>query len=328
MPLISVILPVYNGEQTIGETIKSVLNQTFSDLELIVINDGSQDSTLEVISLIKDPRINVFSYPNAGQAASRNRGLARACGEYIAFIDADDLWTADKLEAQLTALQENPQAAVAYSWSDYINESGQFLRKGSHITINGNAYAKLLLLDFLDNGSNPLIRTQALTEVGIFDVSLTPAEDWDMWLRLASCYEFVAVPSPQILYRVSANSMSANVVRLEAASLQVIERAFAQAPASLQYLKKYSLANLYKYLTFKALEGSPEQHKGLAATRFLFCAIKNDPSLTTHWRVLLKLLFKISALALLPAKQAQALLTKVKTLSNTNTLLNYISVNI
>jgi glycosyltransferase involved in cell wall biosynthesis len=109
MPLISVVIPVYNGEKTIQETIKSVLNQTFQSLELIIVNDGSNDETLKVISIIKDPRIKVFSYPNAGLSASRNRGLAHATGEYISFIDADDLWTPDKLEAQLKVLQENPK---------------------------------------------------------------------------------------------------------------------------------------------------------------------------------------------------------------------------
>src|SRR4028118_1289230 len=255
MPIFSVIIPVYNGEKTIQETIESVLNQTFTDFELIVINDGSQDSTLEIVERIQDSRLNVFSYPNAGQAASRNRGFSHASGEYISFIDADDLWTPDKLEAQLRALQDNPQAAVAYSWTKCIDESGQFSRRGSHISATGDVYGKLLLIDFIENGSNPLIRRQALIKVGSFDESLPAAEDWDMWLRLAACYEFVAVPSSQILYRQSANSWSANVLKQGAGSLQVMERAFNQAPESLQHLKPASLANIYKGLTFKALEG-------------------------------------------------------------------------
>ena len=330
MPLISVIIPVYNGERTIQETIESVLNQTFSDLELIVINDGSQDSTLEIVSQVTDPRLKVFSYPNAGQAASRNRGFALASGEYISFIDADDLWTPDKLEAQLKALQANPQAAVAYSWSDYIDDNGQFLRRGSHITVNGDVYANLLLQDFLDNGSNPLICRQALTEIGGFNETLTPAEDWDLWLRLASRYHFVAVPSPQILYRVSAisTSASANVFKLERACLRVIEQAFAQAPVSLQYLKKDSLANLYKYLIYKALEGFPVPKRGREALRFLLSCIRNDPSMLRQGRILLKVVLKSVAVALLPAKQAQAFLNKVKKLSDIHTILLQIQTNI
>jgi glycosyltransferase involved in cell wall biosynthesis len=320
MPIISVIIPVYNGQKTIRETIESVLNQTFKDFELIVINDGSQDATLEIISSVPDCRLKVFSYPNAGQAASRNRGFSHSTGEFIAFLDADDLWTPDKLEAQLKALQNNPQAAVAYSWTNCIDESGQFLREASYSTVSGDVYAKLLLTDFLDNGSNPLIRRQALVEVGDFDESLPPAEDWDMWLRLAARYHFVAVLAPQVLYRQSANSESSNLLRLESACLRVIERTFTQAHDSLQHLKKHSLANLYKYLIFKCFDRSVKRSRALVATKFLWCAIRNEPSLLKK-RITWKVLLKILIVVLLQPQPAQALLTKMKRLANLDTLL-------
>jgi glycosyltransferase involved in cell wall biosynthesis len=327
MPLISVIIPVYNGEKTIQETIESVLNQTFTDFELIVINDGSQDATLEIVERIQEPRLKAFSYANAGQATSRNRGVSHACGEYISFIDADDLWTPDKLEAQLRALQDNSQAAVAYSWTKCIDELGNFSRRGSHISVSGDVYAKLLLIDFIENGSNPLIRAQAIAEVGGFDESMTPSEDRDLWLRLAARYHFVAVPSPQVLYRQSPNSASANILRMEAASLRVIEQAFSQAPEFLQYLKQSSLANIYKGLTFKALEEPLERQRGLTAARLLWNSIKNDPALLRS-RVILKVLFKIAVVTLLPSQQAQALLTKAKGLANTTTLLGYLQLDV
>lgn len=307
MSLISVIIPVYNGGKTIRETIESVLNQTFRDFELIILNDGSQDSTLEVVSSIQDSRLKVFSYPNAGLATSRNRGTFHAVGEYISFIDADDLWTPDKLETQLKALQDNPEAAVAYSWTNYIDESGQFLRRGGYLTANGDVYAKLLVVDFLENGSNPLIRRQALIQVGGFDESLPAAEDWDILLRLAAQHSFVAVPYPQILYRVSASSMSAHVVRQETACLKVLDRAFNQAPESLQYLKKYSMANLYRYLSFKVLDAYPERKRGLIAARFLWKLITNDlASLKQYstWQVL----FRVAVWVLLPPHKAQRLI--------------------
>jgi glycosyltransferase involved in cell wall biosynthesis len=323
MPLISIIVPVYNGEKTIEETIATALRQTFKDFELIVVNDGSKDTTLEIVSNIQDPRLRIFSYENKGQAASRNRGLAHATGEFIAFLDADDLWTPDKLGFQLMALEENPQAAVAYSWTDLIDESGKFLRRGAHVTVNGDVFARLLLSNFLDNGSNALIRKQALTEVGGFDESLPPAEDWDMWLRLAAHYQFVAVPFPQVLYRVSTNSASSNVLRMESASLKVIERALAQAPEALQRLKPRILANTYKYLTYKALEGYPERQKSLIASRFLWHAIKNDPALLRA-RVLWKVWLVIAITGLLPAKKAHAVLANFKFLANINALFGYL----
>lgn len=314
MPLISVVIPVYNNESTIQETIESVLTQSFSDLELIVINDGSQDSTLKIVSSILDARLKVYSYPNAGLAATRNRGVSHASGEYISFIDADDLWTPDKLEAQFKALQANPQAAVAYSWTDWIDESGQFLRPGGHISVSGDVYAKLLLRDFVESGSNPLIRAEALAEVGGFDESLPAVEDWDMWLRLAARYEFVCVPSPQILYRVSSSSMSSNVWKMEAGSLRVIERAFAVAPESLQHLKREVLGNRYKYLTFKAVEGTPERKKGLAAVRFLWQMVRYDRSMLLRSQILAIVLVKIAIATLLPSQLSQALLKAGKNL--------------
>ncbi len=320
MPSISVIIPVYNGEKTIHETIESVLNQTLSDFEVIVINDGSQDSTLEIVSSIQDPRLKVISYPNAGLSVTRNRGISLASGDYIAFIDADDLWTPDKLESQFKALQANPQAAVAYSWTNHIDESSQFSRTGSHMTVSGNVYAKLLLANFLENGSNPLIRRQALTTVGGFDETLIAAEDWDMYLRLAAHYHFVAVPSPQVLYRISIDSMSSNVYKQEKESIKVIKKAFMQAPKFLQHLKKQSLANLYKYLTFKTLEGYPERQRGLKAAHFLWHCIINDPSLLRK-RVICKVGFTIAVMALLSPTKAQALLAKSKQLANHRMLL-------
>lgn len=312
MPTISVIIPVYNGEKTIKETIESVLNQTFRDFELIIINDGSQDATLEIIQAINDERIQVFSYQNSGVSASRNRALTKAKGEFISFIDADDLWTPNKLELQLKALQDNPQAAVAYSWSDWIDESGQFLRSGGHITVNGKAYEKLLLRDFIESGSNPLIRKQALDEVGCFEQSVTPAEDWDMWLRLAAIYEFVTVEVPQILYRISPNSASFNIVKMEAGSLKVIERVFAQAPESLQDLKRETLASRYNYLTFKALEGNLDRKKGLIAARFLIQALKHDLALLGRTKIMVIVVVKIATAILLPPQLTLKLLNTVK----------------
>ncbi|MGB6298578.1 MAG: glycosyltransferase [Rivularia sp. (in: cyanobacteria)] len=292
--LISVIIPVFNGEKTIKETINSILNQTFQNIELIIVDDGSKDKTLEIIEKISDSRIKIFSYANAGLSASRNRGISQAKGEYISFIDADDLWTPDKLQAQWQALQENPQAAVAYSWTDYIDESSKFFKLGRRIKVNGDAFSKLLLFNFLENGSNPLICQKALEKVGGFDESLTAAEDKDMWLRLAANYEFVCVEKPQILYRTSTTSMSTNLKRQEVASLKVIERGFSYPKAEkLQDLKKQSLSYLYQYLTFKAIEAPPQQRQTFTAVYFWWNWIKNNPAVMKNKRLMIIAAVKI-----------------------------------
>ncbi|MEH2068512.1 MAG: glycosyltransferase [Nostoc sp.] len=300
LPKISVIIPAYNSESTISHTINSVLNQTFTDLELIVINDGSQDSTLEIVKQIKDPRIKVFTYPNAGGNVSRNRGLNIAVGEFVSFLDADDIWTFEKLESQLKALQENLTAKVAYSWSDYINANGKFVLSGKRINVNGDVYENLLISNFLENGSNPLICRKALITLGGFDESLTAAQDWDMWLRLASKFDFICVPSVQILYRISANSVSSNLIRQEKACLQLLKRAYQERPSALNQSWNTSIANLYKYLTCKALQKPLNRQKGLTAAKFLWKYFLNDSSRYQNIYFSLKLLLKIAIIMILP----------------------------
>ncbi|MBH8574219.1 glycosyltransferase [Nostocaceae cyanobacterium CENA369] len=312
LPIISVIIPVYNSEKTIKVTIGSVLKQTFEDFELIIINDGSQDSTLDVISEIKDSRIKVFTFTNGGGNVSRNRGLNMALGEFVSFLDADDIWTSDKLQLQLQALQENPTAKVAYSWTDYIDENDRFLVSGTHTSINGDIYEKLLINNFLENGSNPLIYKESIIELGGFDESLKAAQDWDMWLRLAARYFFVAVPCVQILYRVSAYSLSSNLVRQEKACLQVLERAYQVRPLINQTSWKLSLTNLYKYLTCKALQRPFNKQKGIAAIKFLWKYFLNDYSRLQRISFTLKLLFKSVIIIILPPTISTTLLTIMK----------------
>ncbi|MDZ8262017.1 glycosyltransferase [Nostoc sp. ChiQUE01b] len=300
LPKTSVIIPAYNSENTIHHTIQSVLNQTLNDLELIVINDGSEDSTLDVVTQIKDPRIKIFSYTNAGGNVSRNRGLQLAVGEFVSFLDADDLWTPDKLQSQLKALQENATATVAYSWTDYIDENSEIVLSGTHVIANGDVYEKLLLTNFLENGSNPLIRREALLKLGGFDESLSAAQDWDMWLRLAGQFDFVCVPSVQILYRISANSVSSNLVRQEKACLQVLERAYKERPLALKDNWNLSLTNLYKYLTCKALQKPFNRQKALTAAKFLWNYILNNSLRLQRITFTLKLLLKIFIILLMP----------------------------
>ncbi len=292
MPLVSVILPVFNGERTIEETIKSVLTQTLKEFELIIIDDGSTDRTLEIIRQFFDPRIQIFSYPNAGQPASRNRGLQKASGDLVAFIDADDLWTPQKLMSQYQALQQNPTVAVAYSWTQWIDTDGKPIEGGSCLNFSGDVYENLLLNDFIASGSNPLIRRQAIDSVGVFDTSLSNAHDWDMWLRLAVSHKFVSIPEQQVLYRKSHNSMSANVWGMERSSLQVIQKNIKQLSPPESLIKK-SIGNRYKYLMYRSLERPLIFSKGLAATYFLSKVITYDPAFVLKGRLLMIVCVKI-----------------------------------
>jgi len=323
MPLISVIIPVYNGEKTIQATIQSVQQQTYPNLEIIVINDGSTDCTITVIEALADTHIRLFSQSNSGQAMSRNYGATMANGEYLSFLDADDLWTPEKLIDQYQALQSVPQAMVAYSWTDHIDEQGNFLRHGPQLSFTGNVLRQLIYSDFIGSGSNILVQRSAFLNIGGFEASLPPAEDWDCWLRLAKHYPFAVVPKPQILYRVSSQSSSFNIWRMERSSLKVIERTFHDLPSPLQPLKTICLGHRYKYLTYKAIDRQPDHGRAITGFRYLLTALFYDPTLWKR-RVIWKVLLKLCVITVLPKTWSIQLFSKFDKIFNIEALLYHI----
>lgn len=278
MPTISIIITTYNAEFTILETIKSVLEQTFSDFELIVIDDGSTDRTIELVHSIADERVRLFSYENGGVAVARNRGISHATGDFIAFLDHDDLWTSDKLELQLTALQQHQEAGVAYSWSlSFMDEKKESFYVDEHILFEGDVYEQFLVSNFIISASNPLIRKQAIESVGEFDPLVPGVDDWDYWIRLAAQWPFAVVPKPLLLYRQSPQAQSCNIEMMEKHTFIVIEKAFQSAPLELQYLKKKSLCRADIYLAGMYLYRNTGADKVKQAGQKLQMAIRLYP---------------------------------------------------
>ncbi|MEM7712078.1 MAG: glycosyltransferase [Cyanobacteria bacterium P01_A01_bin.68] len=309
MPKISVVVPAYNSQSTILETIYSVLQQSFSDFELIVINDGSTDKTLRLLSTVNDARLKVYSYPNGGLPAARNRGIVRATGQFISFIDADDLWTPDKLELQLQALQKNPQAAVAYSWTICMGNDGSSFHPGISETVQGNVYSKLLVGNFIGSGSNVLIRREAIESVGYFDESLKSCEDWDYWMRLAPKWDFVVVPKPQIIYRLSSGAMSSKLDVMEKYQTLVLEKAFASAPPQLHHLKNQGFAYIYLFMTRLCLSRANDIKVVNEASQKLWKAIRFSPKILLSKEAQL-LLIKVCILRVISPKIASSILSR------------------
>jgi GT2 family glycosyltransferase len=315
MPKISIVIPAYNAERTIAETINSVLLQTFTDFELIVINDGSKDKTLEIIKGVNDKRVKVFSYENGGLPTARNRGIACAIGEFIAFLDADDLWTPNKLELQLAALQQHPEAGVAYSWTCFmdVDEQGKpisFHPSSSYFFV-GDVYKNLLVSDFIHSGSNTLIRKEAVESVGEFDPTLKSCEDWDYWLRLAAQWDFVVVPRHQIFYRRTSGAMSSKVEVMKQASLIAMEKAYKAAPPELQYLKKYTLISFHKYCASLYLQYRIDKSSISQAQQHLWTAICSEPQILLE-RATQKLLIKLFLKRVFPTHIAKHLFQWMK----------------
>ncbi|MEM7066397.1 MAG: glycosyltransferase [Cyanobacteria bacterium P01_B01_bin.77] len=302
-PLISVVIPAYNCQTTIKNTLMSVFEQTYSTLEIIVIDDGSTDATLDILKTLDDDRLTVLTQANAGVSASRNCGIRHASGEFVALLDSDDLWLPNKLADQLEALQNESQAAVAYSWTDYIDEAGEFVRKGYYCHFQGKVHRQLLLGSFLESGSNPLIRRRALEAVGGFDESLRTCEDWDLWIRLSLYYSFVVVPMVHVKYRIATHSKSFLLDRHEAGGLTVIDKAFSQTLDSAQLTRSRVLSNFYKYLLFKLLDAPKtphlkESYSSQRALRYLGLAIYYRPQLLRQTKVILSAFARILAMPL------------------------------
>jgi cellulose synthase/poly-beta-1,6-N-acetylglucosamine synthase-like glycosyltransferase len=293
MPRVSVIIPAYNADRTILETVRSVQAQTLSDFELIVIDDGSTDRTRERLAVVTDPRLQIHSYDNGGLPTARNRGIALATGEFVAFLDADDRWTPEKLECQVAALEARADAGVAYSWTRFVDESGRHLYAQRPVFFEGDVYRQLLVSNFTCSGSNILVRRPALEATGGFDSSLEASADWEHCVRLAARWAFVVVPRHQVLYRQSARSMSSALSSApdlwEQRGLRTIERVFESAPADLRPLKRRRLANFHLHVAHRALTTGRTAAAVGRAGRSLGQALRLDPGLlldVTAWRVL------------------------------------------
>ncbi|MBW4513346.1 MAG: glycosyltransferase [Scytonematopsis contorta HA4267-MV1] len=296
MAKISIIIPAYNAASTIYDTIVSIQSQTFTDFEIIVINDGSTDKTWEILDSINDSRLKIFSYPNGGLSVARNRGISHATGEFIAFLDADDLWTSDKLELQLAALVQKPEAGFAYSWTYFMSEKEGFVFPGERLFYQGNVYTKLLVKNFIANGSNPLIRKQIIDNVGEFDPGFSHYSDWDYWLRIACDYSFIVVPKYQVFYRQSNNSMSSKVDGIKEEGCTLIERLFYKVPIEYQFLKKQSLSVLLKYCADLYLQHSLDRDGIIKAGQNLWMAISLYPPTLLNQdtiKILIRFLFKL-----------------------------------
>jgi glycosyltransferase involved in cell wall biosynthesis len=243
-----VIIPAYNAATTIVATIRSVRRQKLQDFEIIVIDDGCTDDTAKRVEAIDDERIALSSYENAGLPTARNRGIVRARGEYLAFLDADDLWSSTKLASHVSILDQRRELGAVYSWSCTIDSQDRVLGAHHAASWEGDVYAQMLRSFFVGNASNAIVRRSAVDSVGPFDVSLDRGEDWEFLTRLASRWPFAPVRVYQVFYRQRDGSISADVDRMRDGLLIACDKMFAAAPASLQPLKTTSLANIHVYV--------------------------------------------------------------------------------
>ncbi len=197
--MISVIIPAYNSENYIEKAINSVLNQTYQNFEIIIINDGSTDNTEEVIKQFTDSRIKYIYQANQGVSAARNKAIELSDGDYIAFLDADDVWHPEKLQIQLNCFKKNPDINLVYSNIKMIEESTdiEFIKNFDNFKTRKNLIKNLILTPFnCPSPSTVLLKKECLPEAGLFDKNLTVGEDLDLWLRIAVKNNFYCIKKP------------------------------------------------------------------------------------------------------------------------------------
>lgn len=219
--LVSVVIPAYNAERWIDQTLVSVRGQTHRALDIVVVDDGSTDATADVARrhAAADPRIRVVSQGNAGVAAARNHGTRVARSDWIAFVDADDLWAPTKIARQLRSLAEMPDAALSYCWFAFIDEAGAILDIPYQGKVEGDVLTRLFEGNFIGNGSSMLVRRDALERAGGFDSRLRAAdaqgcEDYLLFCRIAEHAPFACVDAPLLGYRQLAGNMSSDQLRM------------------------------------------------------------------------------------------------------------------
>lgn len=223
---VSVIIPCYNHAHYLSYAIRSILDQTFTDWEAIIVDDGSTDSTSEVVATFTDSRIRYIYQENQGLSAARNTGIRTAMGKYLAFLDADDEWEPSFLERCVSVLETDPGVGGVYARNYFIDLEGQKLpRLGGKVVRPERFRARLLESGFFPAHAM-VVRAAVLQEVGLFDRELTSLEDWDLWLRASARYLFKGIDEPLVRYRVYPGSMSTNASRMHASRLAVLAKYF------------------------------------------------------------------------------------------------------
>lgn len=245
-PLVSVLMPVYNAEDTIHESIESIRNQNFIDYELIILLDGSTDNSKNIAYSYSDPKIRIYESPNVGLVKILNVGIGLSRGKYIARQDADDISLKARLGMQVNYLETNPEICLVGAWSEIISEKNKSTRYHRH-PISSNAISLFLLFDNPFVHSSVMIKRSSLEIVGLYNeaYSCNPPEDYELWTRMANICKVANIPIVLLKYREMSSGISSenkaliqkNVIKISSVNLY-------------NKYKKYLSANECKRVSF------------------------------------------------------------------------------
>ncbi len=285
-PTVSVILPTYNRAHLVGRAIQSVLRQTWENLELIIVDDGSTDDTGEVVRDFKDERLRYLGYGhNTGAAAARNRGIRASRGRYVAFQDSDDEWMPRKLERQVKAFAEaSPATGVVYTgfWRSRGNRKRYHPSTLRHLAgmipsdfrrLQGNIHCALQRGNWVTMQA-AMVRRECFDQVGGLDERLSRFQDWELWLRISKCYEFRYIHAPLVVVHSTLQSLSKSESACVESLARIVEKHYHGPEESIELLAHYCFA----MGDIRSRQGKMREGQG-----YLFKAVELSPMNAAYW---------------------------------------------
>ena len=326
-PRVSIVIPTYNGLKFLPQTIASVMAQTFQNFELLLIDDGSSDGTAEWVAQFNqalslqaesinttdrqtDHQIRFFQQQRGGVSAARNLGIQNAVGEFVAFLDADDLWVSTKLAHQVDYLTQHPQVGLVHGWIALMDEAGTLTGRVLSSRPEDSSLPCLLTKNSVAC-QTVMVRCSCFEQAGVFDAKADTVEDWDVWMRVARFYPIAVLPEVLAHYRQVETSLSRSHERMAPIYEYVIEKNYAFCRDELtrlglddRTLKAKSYASAYQCLAWKAIQCQlPDVTQ---AYKYQSRALNHRPKIVLtleYWR----LLAAIGLKTLLPPKRYQSL---------------------
>jgi len=283
-PAVSVITATYNYGHYLPEALDSILAQTFADS--IIVDDGSTDNTPEVVQpYLKDPRFRYIRTENRGQPAAKNRGIREASGEFVAFLDGDDVWLPEKLERQVGLFRTDPDLGVVFCLRGYIDPAGKRIQGNAPCPHRGY----VLPIMFRDNFvcfSSSVVRRAVFTEVGMFDERIPCAIDYDLWLRVAARYRFDYVEEVLVLYRTGHSNLSARRGEERVRLVPGIMDRFLTEHGGRRLLPRSLIRRAYAE-TYAHIGRAVARRSLLGAQLWFLRALATDPFAAEAWRTML-----------------------------------------
>jgi glycosyltransferase involved in cell wall biosynthesis len=284
-PLVTIVIPTYNRSLLLKRAVQSVLNQTYSNLEVLIVDDKSTDKTEEVARELekKDDRVRyIRQAKNQGAPAARNRGIKEAKGKYIGLLDDDDEYLKDKIELQVEKFKNNPRLGLVYGGFRVIREAGEKKPVDKQAKQKGDVSRKLLNRCFIGSPT-VLVKREAFEKVGGFDENLQSCQDWDMWYRISKEYPFDYIDRVVAKYYLHD---SEQITTNWAKKVQGVTRIFDKQKKDLEKYPKIYLRRLKNLVKFSAADG----RRGKAII-YQLGVIRREPTKKINWKILLLLLF-------------------------------------